>query len=129
MLGLSVMALQDLCTKGKGPIQVRIGRRVLFFYRDLNAWAAVHRPEKGVSLPDPASVRTGIREAASARPLRLRKTVLEASFETFIEPARPPFEGAPLSGEAPSCQFCSRRLPRNHSKLWSLPFSSASKRA
>ena len=44
LLGLpSPQALRDLVYKNRGPIQTRIGARVLFAYTDLLVWASAHR--------------------------------------------------------------------------------------
>lgn len=63
LLGLpSTQALRDLVYRGKGPVPVRVGRRVLFAVADLDAWVAAHRaphqPVATVELPK-ASRRRG----------------------------------------------------------------------
>lgn len=48
LLGLSLQALRDLVYRGRGPVQTRIGRRVMFSVGDLEAWISKHR-----QLPQP----------------------------------------------------------------------------
>jgi predicted DNA-binding transcriptional regulator AlpA len=52
LLCLSRSALRDLVYKRRGPATVRIGRRTMFAYRDLETWVDAHR--KAVPpLPNP----------------------------------------------------------------------------
>jgi predicted DNA-binding transcriptional regulator AlpA len=59
LLGLpSIQALRDLVHRGKGPVKVRIGRRVLFAASDIEAWIAAHRaPHEQVAEPIQVTTR------------------------------------------------------------------------
>lgn len=62
LLGLpSTQALRDLVYKNRGPIQTRIGSRVLFAHVDLVAWAAAHRDTAGSPPSDSVTFRQGRR--------------------------------------------------------------------
>ncbi|MBR1216521.1 helix-turn-helix domain-containing protein [Bradyrhizobium sp. U87765 SZCCT0131] len=43
LLGITPGALRDLCYRGRGPVQIKIGRRTLFAVADLHAFVAAHR--------------------------------------------------------------------------------------
>ncbi|WP_315836146.1 helix-turn-helix transcriptional regulator [Bradyrhizobium prioriisuperbiae] len=43
LLGITPGALRDLCYRGRGPVQTKIGRRTLFAVADLHAFVAAHR--------------------------------------------------------------------------------------
>lgn len=55
LLGMSRAALRDLVYRRRGPAVVRIGRRTLFAYRDLEAWVDAQRlpaaPPPAADLP------------------------------------------------------------------------------
>ena len=53
LLGLpSTQSLRDLVHRGKGPVKVRVGRRVLFAASDIEAWIAAHRaPHEQIEAP------------------------------------------------------------------------------
>jgi hypothetical protein len=72
LLGLrSAQALRDLVYKNRGPIQTRIGARVLFAYADLAAWAAAHRdiapPRPSEEVPTPGQGRRRGRPSVADR--------------------------------------------------------------
>ena len=43
LLGMTRAALRDLVYRHRGPATVKLGRRTLFAYRDLEAWVDAHR--------------------------------------------------------------------------------------
>jgi hypothetical protein len=55
LLCLTRSALRDLVYRNRGPATVKLGRRTMFAYRDLEAWVDAHRkpvpPQPPVELP------------------------------------------------------------------------------
>ncbi|MGE0500665.1 MAG: helix-turn-helix transcriptional regulator [Rhizobiaceae bacterium] len=51
LLGMTRPALRDLVYRRRGPATVKVGRRTLFAYRDLEAWVEAQR----LPAPPPAS--------------------------------------------------------------------------
>ena len=55
LLGMTRAALRDLVYRHRGPATVKLGRRTLFAYRDLEGWVDAHRmpapPPSAADLP------------------------------------------------------------------------------
>jgi predicted DNA-binding transcriptional regulator AlpA len=62
LLGMTRSALRDLVYRRRGPATVKLGRRTLFAYRDLEAWVDAHR------LPAPPPAPADLPKRKRGRP-------------------------------------------------------------
>lgn len=62
LLGMTRAALRDLVYRRRGPATVKLGRRTLFAYRDLEAWVDAHR------MPAPPPAQAELPKRRRGRP-------------------------------------------------------------